>query len=262
MSCYQSPPLATRAGRIPCFTQFRIFMSYSPVSNVTGETPDASHPDATSPDRLARLSRLYSAVVADVLDGLGFRNQTLDAGVRPLGTVTKVAGRVYTAQARPVNASPAEPYKLEIAAVENMQAGDVLVIDGADDRTCGFWGELLTTACQYKGVRGVVMTASTRDLWKIRELDFPVFGIGNHPADSKGRADIVSVGEPISVAGVKARPGDLILGDEDGTVIIPAHVADETLRLAHEKMSAENIVRAELARGMPMGEAFRKYGVL
>ena len=205
---------------------------------------------------------LYSAVVADVLDALGYRHQTLRPAVRPLTMAGKVAGRVFPARAEAVTAIPARPYELEIAAVEAMAAGDVLVVDAGDDRTCGFWGELLTTACLYKGVRGAVMTACTRDLGKIKDLNFPVFGLGGHPADSKGRADIVSVGEPVTIAGVNARRGDWILGDEDGVVIIPAEAAEETLRRARRKMAEENVVRAELARGMPMGEAFRKYGVL
>jgi 4-hydroxy-4-methyl-2-oxoglutarate aldolase len=215
-----------------------------------------------SPATLKTLESLYSAVIADVLDGLGYRRQTLDNIVRPLGPGRKVAGRVFPAEAKAVTKIPREPYKLEIAAVECMTAGDVLVIDGSNDKTCGFWGELLTTACQYKGVRGVVMTACTRDLWKIKDLNFPVFGIGYHPADSKGRADILRVGAPIVIAGVKTKHGDLLLGDEDGVVIIPSEVADETLSRARKKMSEENVVRAALAKGMPMGEAFRKYGVL
>jgi regulator of RNase E activity RraA len=211
---------------------------------------------------LAVLDSLYPAVVADVLDSLGFRQQTLRHDIRPLTPAHKIAGRVFPARARTVQEIPAEPYKLEIAAVEAMTRGDVLVVDAQDDRTCGFWGELLTTACLYKGVRGVVMTACTRDLWKIKELNFPVFGIGFHPADSKGRADIVAIGEPITLGGVKTERGDWLLGDEDGVVIIPSEVAEETLRRAGEKVSGENVVRRELANGMPMGEAFRKYGIL
>jgi regulator of RNase E activity RraA len=114
----------------------------------------------------------------------------------------------------------------------------------------------------YKGVAGVVMTACTRDMWKIKELNFPVFGLGFHPADSKGRVDVISIGEPITISGVATRRGDLILGDEDGVVIIPQQVAEETLRLAHEKVSGENRARADLAAGVPMGEVFRKYGIL
>jgi 4-hydroxy-4-methyl-2-oxoglutarate aldolase len=213
-------------------------------------------------DLLSELAPLYAAVVADVLDGLGFRNQALPAHIRPLTPAKKVYGRVFTAKAVTVHEIPAEPYKLEIAAVEGMERGDVLVVDAGDDTTCGFWGELLTTACLFKGVRGVVMTACTRDMWKIKDLGFPVFGIGYHPGDSKGRADIVEIRKPITLGGVVTNHGDYILGDEDGTVIIPAAVAVETIRLANEKIAGENIARADLARGVPMGEVFRKYGIL
>jgi regulator of RNase E activity RraA len=217
---------------------------------------------AVADPQLALLDTLYSPVVCDVLDALGYRNQALPPHLRPLTPATRLAGRVFPARARAVREVPAEPYALEIAAVEAMTRGDVLLVDAGDDRTCGFWGELLTTACLYKGVRGVVMTACTRDLWKIKELDFPVFGIGFHPADSKGRADIVEIGQPILLGGVRTKRGDLLLGDEDGVVVIPSEVAAETLRLAQEKVAGENLVRRELADGMPMGEAFRKYGIL
>jgi regulator of RNase E activity RraA len=211
---------------------------------------------------LGSLELLYSAVVADVLDGLGYRNQTLAANIRPLTPLQRVVGVVFPAKAMTVHEIPARPYELEIAAVESMTRGDVLVVDAGGDQTCGFWGELLTTACLYKGVRGVVMTACTRDMWKIKDLDFAIYGLGYHPADSKGRADIVQIGEPIEIGGVRARRGDLILGDEDGVVIVPNEIAPEALRLAAEKVSGENVARADLAKGVPMGEVFRKYGIL
>jgi regulator of RNase E activity RraA len=212
--------------------------------------------------KLERLRTLYAGVVADVLDSLGYRNQCLPSTIRPLSPLNRVAGVVYPAKAVVVSEIPLKPYELEIWAVDAMQRDDVLVVDAGDDRTSAFWGELLTTACVYKGVAGVVMTACTRDMWKIKELNFPVFGLGFHPADSKGRVDVVSIGDPITIGGVSARRGDLILGDEDGVVIIPQEVAEETLRLAHEKVSGENRARADLAAGMPMGEVFRKYGIL
>ncbi|MBI3851730.1 MAG: RraA family protein [Verrucomicrobia bacterium] len=208
------------------------------------------------------LATLYTAVVCDVLDGLGFRQQTLPASIRPLTPARAVCGRVFPARAATVDSTTAEPYKLEIAAVEAMAAGDVLVVDAGEERTCGFWGELLTTACVAKRVRGVVMTACTRDMWKIKDLNFPIFGIGYHPADSKGRADMVAIAEPIEIAGVKIRHGDWILGDEDGVVVIPAEALKEAVRLAREKVAGENLARADLARGIPMGEVFRKHGIL
>lgn len=208
------------------------------------------------------LDGLYAAVVVDVLDSLGYRHQSLAASIRPLTSRQRVAGRVFSARAETVDAIPEEPYKLEMAAVDALQGGDVLVCDVGDDRSCGFWGELLTTACMYKNVAGVVMSACTRDMWKIKDLDFPVFGIGYHPADSKGRTDIVAIDCPIMIGGVKTKSGDLILGDEDGVVIIPSEVEAETIRLSREKISGENTVRDELANGMPITEAFAKYGIL
>ena len=218
--------------------------------------------DEVTDDILKSLDQLYAAVVCDVLDTLGYRNQTLPSRIRPLTPTKEVRGRIYTARAEAVTEVPAEPYKLEIGAVEAMTKGDVLLVDGANNDTCGFWGELLTTACIYKGVRGVVMTACTRDLWGLSESGFPVFGIGCHPADSKGRADIVEIGQPIKIDDVAAKTGDYLLGDDDGVVVIPDEIAIDAIRKAQEKVSGENVARADLANGVPMGEVFRKYGIL
>lgn len=211
---------------------------------------------------LPLLENLYAAVVADVLDALGHRHQTLDSSLRPLTPRRKLVGRAFTVNAHVVETVPAEPYKLEIEAVDSMVSGDVLVAECGQDRSCGFWGELLTTACLYKGVRGVVMDACTRDVWSIKDLDFPVFGIGYHPADSKGRMDIYDIGKPAKLGNVVVCRGDYMIGDEDGIVCIPGKIAGEVVRLATEKVSGENIARSDLAKGVPMGEVFRRYGIL
>jgi len=216
----------------------------------------------TTPSIVDTMRPLYAAVVSDILDTLGHPRQALPASLRPLTPTKRLLGRAFTARADVVRAVPAEPYKLEIEAVERMKPGDVLVASCGNDRTCGFWGELLTTACIYKGIRGVVMDACTRDVWKINELDFPVFGIGYHPADSKGRVDIVELEVPVTFGDVTVRTGDYLLGDEDGIVSIPAAVLEKTVSLALEKVSGENLVRKELMEGVSMGEVFRKYGIL
>ena len=211
---------------------------------------------------LTSLKQLYSAVVCDVLDGMGFPNQSLPAELRPLTPKFQLVGRAFTARAHAVSDVPSEPYKLEIEAVDRMKAGDILVAECGGDKTCGFWGELLTTACIFKGVQGVVMDACTRDVWKIKELPFVVFGIGYHPADSKGRMDIHELGTPVHFGNVKVSSGDYLIGDEDGLVAIPSQVVAEAVRLATEKVSGENVARADLAAGVPMGEVFRRYGIL
>lgn len=208
------------------------------------------------------LSSLYSAVVADVLDAHGYPNQCLGPSVRPLTPSQRISGRIFTLRAEVVDTVPEYPYALEMEAIDSAAHGDVLVVDAGHDRTCAFWGELLSTACLAKGVRGVVMTGCCRDLWALNRLEFPVFGIGMSPADSKGRLDVVAIREPIVIDGVAAKQGDYLLGDCDGVVIIPHEIASSVIAAAKAKVSGENTVRDELAAGVPVSEVFRKHGIL
>ena len=208
------------------------------------------------------LAQLYTAVVSDVLDSLGYRQQVLPPQIRPLTGARRIYGRAFTIHAKVVHEIPAEPYKLEIEAVDAAKAGEVLVADVEDPASCGFWGELLTTACLYKHVNGALLNGCSRDMWKLKEMDFPVFGTGYHPADSKGRVDIDAIREPIIIGDTKIKQGDYVLGDDDGTVIIPQSIAEETIRMAQEKMSGENVAREALASGETLGDVFRKYGIL
>ncbi len=182
--------------------------------------------------------------------------------IRPLTPSRKIHGRAFTIHARAVEAVPPEPYKLEIEAVDAAREGDVLISDVDNDATCGFWGELMTTACLCKKVNGALLNGSIRDSWKLNELEFPVFGMGYHPADSKGRVDIDRIRQPITIGGVLIRQGDYVLGDQDGAVIIPQEVALEVVKRAKEKVSRENVVRDALEAGETLGEVFRRYQTL
>src|SRR5437867_6501864 len=158
-----------------------------------------------------RLAKLYTPVVADVLDRLGFRNQSLHARIRPLWPEAKAAGFALTVQTVPAReTAPAHPYAGELAAVDALQPGDMLVVS---ESACSFWGELLSTAATYRGCRGVVLDGPTRDSAAILKMGFPVFHAGFHPADSLGRLDVVGHNLPISCGGVLVHPGDLVLAD-------------------------------------------------
>jgi len=198
--------------------------------------------------------------VADVLDKLGFRSQCMHARIRPLWPEAKAAGFALTVQTGPArDFSPAHPYAGELAAVDSLKDGDVLVVS---ESAWSFWGELLSTAAKYRGCRGVVLDGPTRDSPAIRKMGFPVFHVGFHPADSLGRLDVTAHNVPIECGGVLVNPGDLVLADHDGVVVVPHAVAEETLRLAEEKVSGENLVRKALAGGMSTIEAFKRYGIL
>ena len=211
---------------------------------------------------IERLERLYPAVVADCLDRLGVRTQVLEPHIRPLYADAKVAGYAATVHCVDVDAVPedrADWYRGEMSAVDSLQPGDVMVVS-----TCrgSYWGELLATASRYRGARGLVADAYTRDTLALTKMQFPTFAAGIHCADSLGRIDVDAVGGPISCGGVAISPGDLVLGDNDGVVVIPASLGAEVIGLAEEKVSGEDLVRAKLAEGMPVSEAFRTYGVI
>ena len=207
-----------------------------------------------------RLGKLYTPVVADVLDKLGYRQQAMRADIRPLYPKAKSAGFALTVQMAPSREiAPAAPYAGERAAVDALQKNDVMVVSGCQ---WSFWGELLSTAAKYRGSSGVVIDGFTRDTQAIEKMGFPVFCRGIHPADSLGRMDVVAHNVTISCGDVLIAPGDLILADHDGVVAIPQHIAEETLKLAEEKVSGENLVRQALAEGMSTTAAFKKYGIL
>ncbi|MFN4258063.1 MAG: RraA family protein [Gemmataceae bacterium] len=207
-----------------------------------------------------RLEKLYTAVVADVLDRLGQRNQVMKADLRPLFPQAKLAGFALTVQTVPArDLAPAEPYKGELAAVDALQAQDVMVVSECH---WSFWGELLSTAARYRGCRGVVIDGHTRDTLAIQAMGFPVFCRGIHPADSLGRLDVAAHNVPIACGGVTVFPGDLVLADHDGIVVVPRAYAEKALTAAEEKVRGENLVRQKLAEGMSATEAFQRYGIL
>ena len=213
-----------------------------------------------SSEWVERLRKLYTPVVADVLDKLGYRMQTMKPSLRPLFPEAKCAGVALTVQVVPAReVSPKTPYEGELLAVDALKADDVMVVSEGE---WSFWGELLSTAAKFRGCRGVVIDGFTRDTQAIKEMNFPVFCRGIHPADSLGRLEVTAHHVRIECGDVMVDPGDLILADLDGIVVIPQEVAEQVLSLAEEKVRGENLVRKALQEGMTTTEAFRKFGIL
>jgi regulator of RNase E activity RraA len=206
--------------------------------------------------------QLYSAVLADVMDAMGYRQQAVDNSVVGLDRTWRLFGKARTLAMKPVDRVPDEPYQLEMKAIDHLQPGDVLVIAMAGCPQCAVWGELLSTACKARGAVGALMDGPTRDAEKILALGFPTFAAGTSPLDSKGRIDGSSWDEPVKIGNVGCKPGDFVYGDSDGVVVIPFEIAPAVLEAALAKVSGENMVRAELAAGRPVSEVFKTYGIL
>jgi regulator of RNase E activity RraA len=214
-------------------------------------------------ERLSGL--LYTAVLSDVLDGLGRMGQAMRPFVRPADEGLVMMGRARTGLYAPTHhvAEGENPYELEMELVDGLRAREVAVLgcDGPTERIAP-WGELLSTAARARGAAGCVTDGLVRDLRHIRAMRFPVFHGGIGPLDSKGRAKMVEIDTPIRCGGVEVRTGDLVFGDVDGVVVIPQEIEEEVLRIAVDKVTKEDSTREELAQGRPLREVFAKYGVL
>ena len=206
--------------------------------------------------------RLYAAVLCDALDQVGYRQQAMRADIRPLFPEAVVVGRACTMQSVDVYEFEENAYEKEIAAVDSLQPGDVMVASTQQStRTC-LWGELLSTASTARGANGAIIDGYARDVKLIRAMGFPVFATGMHPVDSAGRSSVIDYDCPVNCGGVIVRPGDIIFGDLDGVIVIPQDAAREVIERALAKVEGENITREELRNGATLREVFEKYGVL
>lgn len=205
---------------------------------------------------------LYTAVVSDSLDELGYRNQVLREFIRPLSPNDRFAGWARTFSCVDMYHIPADPYAVEIAALDSVLPGEVVIAATGGSLQNAPWGELLSTAAHVRGARGAVIDGLVRDVRKIQELGFPVFARGIKPVDSKGRGAIIDYNVPIECAGARICPGDLIFADYDGVIAVPADILPQVVEIATEKVSKENGSRAELLRGAYLKDVFAKYGVL
>jgi regulator of RNase E activity RraA len=208
--------------------------------------------------------RLYTAVLSDVLDEVGLRNQAMAARIRPLDEGLVLAGFARTGLFREVFhvAAGENPYELEIKIIDDLKAGEVVVFGCGGSERIAPWGELLTTAARARGAVGAVTDGFVRDVRAIRNVNFPVFHGGIAPLDSKGRGKVAEIDVPIVCAGVHIEPGDLVFGDVDGVVVVPRKVEDEVLSRAFEKVTGENATRDELLRGAKLKDVFERFGIL
>jgi regulator of RNase E activity RraA len=209
-----------------------------------------------------RLSRLYSAVLCDVLDSLGLRRQALSYQVRPLSSEARVIGRARTMLSEPRSHFPERPYAMELAALDTLVADDVVVIVTGGDLSAAVWGELLSIAASAKGARGAIIDGLTRDAAKIREMHYPVFAKGISSYDSHGRSEVIAYDVPVQCDNVMVQPGDIVFGDYDGVVMIPAAVAEQVIEKAEVKVRREQIVGEEFKKGRKVAEVFEEHGIL
>jgi 4-hydroxy-4-methyl-2-oxoglutarate aldolase len=208
--------------------------------------------------------RLHAAVLSDVLDAMGYRDQVLDPSIRPLDDKLILMGSARTGLYMEVfHVEPGEnPYELEMTLIDDLRPGDVAVLCCAGSRRITPWGELLTTASIARGAGGCLTDGMIRDIRRIREMKFPVFHAGVKATDAQGRGKVVAIDVPVMCGGVRIRTGDLVFGDADGVVVVPAEAIDEAISRSLAKLDLETTAREELRGGALLRDVFKRHRVL
>ena len=194
--------------------------------------------ERVSPELVEAAAKFQAAILADVAG----RRGTLNGRVKPLAPTMKVAGPAVTVEVRPGD-------NLAIhAALAVAKPGDVIVVDGKGDVSCALIGEIMATQAHATGIAGFVIDAAVRDSHELAQGEFPVFSAGLNPCGPT-KSVAGRVNSPVSVAGASVNPGDLIVGDADGVVVIPKNDVARIVELAQKKLDAETARIAAIRKG-------------
>jgi 4-hydroxy-4-methyl-2-oxoglutarate aldolase len=212
-------------------------------------------------DLCQRYAKVYSGAVADVLDKRGLTKQVVDGGIQGLTLETRVAGPAFTCKGAPATELEPDDWEMRKQFLDSLTPHCVAVVDTSGDTSAAHWGELMSTAAMGRGCTGVVLDGATRDVTLVMAMGFPVFTRYRSPASSIRRWRISGYDHPVTIGGVVVRPGDFVLGDADGVVIIPAEIAEDILLEVESLTVAETNMRQELLDGGKFSEVFDRYQV-
>ena len=225
--------------------------------------------EITVAEMKARYDEIASANIYDVMDRLGVPNQCMDLGIRPLRWEMHVAGPAFPifGTREPRLSSELDRSQFEdCGKFRAMTPQCVVVINAEKEGTAGHWGEMMSWTAKEHGAAGIVIDGGTRDRMGVLQIpDWPCFCRYTSPVESAGRWRPVDFGVPIFVSGtltrlIRVNPGDWIVGDADGVMVIPQEMAYELLIKVEELEAKERGQRADLLAGMSMAEVYKRYG--
>ena len=205
---------------------------------------------------------LYSGVLCDVMDGMGYRNQAIGHKLMPLADHTVIFGPAFTSIATEVYSMPESPLTAQCKVVDQLGEGEIYVLVTRGNYVCAVFGELFATAVKQRKGAGVLLDGYVRDLKALKSMDFPVFYAGRDPRTSKGRTEINECQIPVILDGVTIHPGDYIFGDIDGIAIIPRDIAEQVIEKAFQTVLDENRVREGLLNGDSLEKVYSVHGAI
>jgi len=207
-----------------------------------------------------RYKRVYTPAIADILDERGLFQQVLPPQIQALAPGMRVAGPAQTVKGTRTTVHKDEYLAIAVRGFAGMEPGTIAVYDTSNDPGTAHWGELVSTAAGLRGCGGAVIDGGVRDVEQIIEMGFPIFARYRTPADIRGRWRYVEVGIPIRIGEVLVHPGDFVVGDPNGVVVVPKDLAVEVLLEAEKVVEMENKIREELRAGEDPMKLYVKYG--
>jgi regulator of RNase E activity RraA len=210
---------------------------------------------------------LFTAVVGDMMDTMGFQQQFLPPQILPLNDSMVLAGRAMTVLEQDTPSSPdndllkRKPFGLMLEALDDLKRNEIYVCTGASP-AYALWGELMTARAVKLGAAGAVVNGYIRDKKSIVDGPFPVFSYGSYAQDQAPRGKVVDFRIPIEMLGVTIQVGDILVGDMDGVCVVPQEIEREVFVKALEKARGEKVVKKAIMDGMSAKKAFEAYGIL
>jgi 4-hydroxy-4-methyl-2-oxoglutarate aldolase len=209
-----------------------------------------------------RYSRLYTAAINDIFQKKGLHHQWLGSAIscKTVDLQNRIiAGAAFTVQwiSDPL---PDERDKPAAKMVEAYPEDGIVVVDAGADQISGFWGELATTVCQRNGVRGAVINGGAKDTGIIKTMGFPIFCKFTSPVDGFYRSRLRGWQIPIWINEILIQPGDMIVADNDGVLVVPQEIAEEILLETERRVGEETQTRQLLKKGVSAGEASEATG--
>lgn len=219
-----------------------------------------SQPDDESLFATVR-EQLYTAVIGDILDQLGRHHQFLPPDIRPIDPSWTIVGRAMPVLITDVFGPQQQPFGRLTEALDQLEPGEVYLARSGR-QACSAWGELLTATARMRGAAGAVIDGYHRDTTRILPQQWPVFSRGGYAQDAGVRASVLDYRVPVEIERVAVSPGELVVGDRDGVLIVPRDIEAEVIERAAEKATTENVVRDSIEGGMSSTAALARFGIL
>jgi 4-hydroxy-4-methyl-2-oxoglutarate aldolase len=200
------------------------------------------------------LAAFSAATVSDALDRLGRPGSML--GIAPLFDGARLCGPAFTVRYVTAGSPPGTVGDY----LDDVPPGAVVVLDNGGRTDCTVWGDILTAMAADRGVGGTVIDGVCRDVQRALGTSYPIYSRGRFMRTGKDRVEVSDVNRPVTVGGVQVRPGDLLLGDADGVLAVPAELVDRVLEVCTVISEREEGILADVLAGRSLATARARHG--